>query len=75
MTYFEMKQRKEEILNRINAISDKKQKNKHFISQMEAFIIELLRKITFKAKVIESLYDTSTKSTSLAMQTFLEREK
>ena len=53
LSYFEMKHRLEELLVQGGGCKDKINLNKRFIEYMEASTIELMRKVTFKIKVLD----------------------
>eukprot|EP00347_Sterkiella_histriomuscorum_P024360 403331393 len=55
LTYFELKHKYDQILLEIDTQRDKTNGNKKFISQMEANTIELMRKVTFKIKVVDQV--------------------
>eukprot|EP00347_Sterkiella_histriomuscorum_P000348 403376207 len=55
LTYFELKHKFEQVLLEIDTQRDKTNGNKKFISQMEANTIELMRKVTFKIKVVDQV--------------------
>ena len=55
LSYFEMKHRLEELLVQGGGCKDKINLNKRFIEYMEASTIELMRKVTFKIKVLDQV--------------------